>query len=54
MLDQKEYLYEVVDMLPVEKTMVDSTFAFEGVKKAFERLNRGRVRDGGCRDWLKW
>lgn len=38
MLDQKkDYLQEAVDMLPVEKIMVDSTFAFE-------RLNTGRAR----------
>jgi reticulon-4-interacting protein 1, mitochondrial len=44
MLDQKEYLHEVVDMLPAEKIMVDSTFAFEDAKKAFEKLNTGRAR----------
>jgi len=45
MLDQKkEYLHEAVDMLPAEKIVVDSTFAFEDVKKAFERLNTGRAR----------
>lgn len=45
MLDQrKEYLHEAVDMLPAEKIMVDSTFAFEDAKKAFERLNTGRAR----------
>jgi NADPH:quinone reductase-like Zn-dependent oxidoreductase len=45
MLDQKkEYLEEAVRMLPVEKIMVDSTFAFEDAKKAFERLNPGRAR----------
>jgi hypothetical protein len=54
MLDQKEYLHEAVDMLPAEKIMVDSTFAFEDTKKAFKRLNTGRARgEGGCRDWLK-
>jgi len=31
-------------MLPAEKIVVDSTFAFEDVKKAFERLNTGRAR----------
>ena len=44
MLDQKEHLHEEVDMLPAEKIVVDSTFAFEDVKKAFERLNTGRAR----------
>jgi len=37
-LDQKkEYLHEAVDILPAEKIMVDSTFAFE-------RLDTGRAR----------
>jgi NADPH:quinone reductase-like Zn-dependent oxidoreductase len=44
-LDQKkEYLEEAMRVLPVEKIMVDSTFAFEDAKMAFERLNTGRAR----------
>jgi hypothetical protein len=50
MLDQKEeYLEEAVRMLPVEKIMVDSTFAFEDAEKAFERLNAGKLYI-----WVKW
>ena len=41
---RKEYLEEAVRMLPVEKIMVDSTFAFDDAKEAFERLNTGRAR----------
>jgi hypothetical protein len=41
MLDQKGYLNEAVDMLPAEKVMVDSTFAFEG-----------RTRTGRRGRWL--
>jgi NADPH:quinone reductase-like Zn-dependent oxidoreductase len=37
-------LEEAVQMLLVEKIMVDSTFPFEDAKSAFERLNTGRAR----------
>jgi len=44
-LDQKkEYLEEACETLSPEKIVVDSTFAFEDAKKAFERLNTGRAR----------
>ena len=44
-LDQnREYLEEAVRVLPVEQIVVDSTFAFEDAKQAFERLNTGRAR----------
>lgn len=41
---KKEYLEEAVRVLPADKIMVDSTFAFEDAQKAFERLNTGRAR----------
>lgn len=44
MLDQKkEYLEEAVGLLPLEKIRVDSSFALEYAKQAFERLNTGRA-----------
>jgi NADPH:quinone reductase-like Zn-dependent oxidoreductase len=30
--------------LPVEKILVDSTFGYEDLEAAFERLNTGRAR----------
>jgi reticulon-4-interacting protein 1, mitochondrial len=40
---RKEYLEEALQ-LPKEKIIIDSTFAFDDVKAAFERLNTGRAR----------
>ncbi len=39
-----EYLKEVED-LPVEKILVDSTFGYDDLETALERLNTGRTRD---------
>jgi NADPH:quinone reductase-like Zn-dependent oxidoreductase len=38
------YLQEAVDTLEPERIVVDSTFGFEKVKEAFERLDTGRAR----------
>jgi NADPH:quinone reductase-like Zn-dependent oxidoreductase len=40
---KKEYLEDALK-LPLEKIVVDSTFPFEQLKEAFERLNTGRAR----------
>jgi NADPH:quinone reductase-like Zn-dependent oxidoreductase len=40
---KKEYLEEALN-LPGEKIVIDSTFPFEQLKDAFERLNTGRAR----------
>jgi NADPH:quinone reductase-like Zn-dependent oxidoreductase len=40
---KKEYLEEALQ-LPKEKIMIDSTFPFEQLIKAFERLDTGRAR----------
>lgn len=38
------YLQEAVDTLPKERIVIDSTFGFEQVREAFERLDTGRAR----------
>jgi NADPH:quinone reductase-like Zn-dependent oxidoreductase len=40
---KKEYLEEALE-LPVDKIVIDSTFPFEQLKEAFERLDTGRAR----------
>jgi NADPH:quinone reductase-like Zn-dependent oxidoreductase len=40
---KKEYLEELLK-LPTEKIIIDSTFPYEKVMEAFERLNTGRTR----------
>lgn len=41
---KKEWLQEAADTLSPDDIFVDSTFAFEDAKKAFERLNTGRAK----------
>lgn len=40
---KKEWLEEA-KQIPKDKIIIDSTFAFEDVKQAYERLNTGRAR----------
>ena len=44
MLDMKKEYLEEAKELPTDKIIIDSTFAFEDVKQAYERLNTGRAR----------
>ena len=43
-LDLKSELLEEVEDIPVDKIIIDSTFAFEDAKKAYERLVTSRAR----------
>ena len=44
---RKDFLEEVLQ-LPTEKIVIDSTFGFDQVPEAFERLNTGRARGKVC------
>lgn len=44
LLYKTAFLEEILRLLPMEKIVIDSTFEFDQVKEAFERLNTGRTR----------